>query len=79
MISKVNQELIKKIGSNLQNRVCLRGYSSKKFDPNHKTEAEIKYEVEEIKIKLPFGHITGKWWGNKNIQPIITFHGWQGE
>ncbi|CAH1390642.1 unnamed protein product [Nezara viridula] len=33
--------------------------------------------VEEIKIPVPWGHIAGKWWGKKNIQPVIAVHGWQ--
>ncbi|XP_019880960.1 probable serine hydrolase isoform X2 [Aethina tumida] len=36
------------------------------------------YEVyEEITIPVPWGHISGKWWGPKNTQPIIAIHGWQ--
>lgn len=33
--------------------------------------------VEEVKIPVPWGHIAGKWWGKKNIQPVIAVHGWQ--
>ncbi|KAK9887864.1 hypothetical protein WA026_000172 [Henosepilachna vigintioctopunctata] len=32
---------------------------------------------EEVKIPVPWGHISGKWWGPKAKQPIITLHGWQ--
>ncbi|XP_044583794.1 probable serine hydrolase isoform X1 [Cotesia glomerata] len=35
------------------------------------------FEAEEIKIPVPWGHISGKWWGPKNIQPIVTLHGRQ--
>lgn len=74
MLARLNHQIIRKIGigSSLRNS---RHFS--KFDPNHKTENEIKFEVEEVRIKLPFGHIAGKWWGNKKLQPIITMHGWQ--
>lgn len=34
-------------------------------------------QVEEIKIKVPWGHIAAKWWGPKNIRPILAIHGWQ--
>lgn len=31
----------------------------------------------EIKVKLPWGDVQGKWWGPTNVQPILCFHGWQ--
>ncbi|XP_072383588.1 probable serine hydrolase [Diabrotica undecimpunctata] len=34
-------------------------------------------EYEEIKVPVPWGHITGKWWGSRAVQPIIAIHGWQ--
>lgn len=34
-------------------------------------------DYEEIKIPVPWGHIAGKWWGPKGVQPIIAIHGWQ--
>lgn len=33
-------------------------------------------EVVEIKIKVPWGHISGKWWGPQYNKPIIGLHGW---
>lgn len=33
--------------------------------------------VEEIRIKVTYGTIAGKWWGRKNQRPIIAIHGWQ--
>lgn len=33
--------------------------------------------IEEIRLKLTFGMIAGKWWGPKNRRPIICLHGWQ--
>ncbi|XP_025197759.1 probable serine hydrolase isoform X3 [Melanaphis sacchari] len=32
---------------------------------------------EEIQIPVPFGFVSGKWWGSKDKQPIIAIHGWQ--
>lgn len=34
-------------------------------------------EFEEISIEVPWGHIAGKWWGPKEVQPILAIHGWQ--
>ncbi|XP_057651449.1 probable serine hydrolase [Diorhabda carinulata] len=34
-------------------------------------------EVKEVEIPVPWGYICGKWWGPKNLQPIIGIHGWQ--
>ncbi|CAK9812560.1 Probable serine hydrolase [Anthophora quadrimaculata] len=33
--------------------------------------------VEEIQIPVPWGHISGKWWGPVDQQPIVALHGWQ--
>lgn len=30
---------------------------------------------EEIEIPVPWGHISGKWWGSKDVQPILAIHG----
>ncbi|CAG9864470.1 unnamed protein product [Phyllotreta striolata] len=32
---------------------------------------------EETKIPVPWGHISGKWWGDRSRQPVIGIHGWQ--
>lgn len=34
-------------------------------------------DFEEIRIPVPWGHIAGKWWGPRDVQPIIALHGWQ--
>ncbi|XP_011141787.1 probable serine hydrolase isoform X2 [Harpegnathos saltator] len=34
-------------------------------------------DAEEIKIPMPWGHISGKWWGPKELQPIVALHGRQ--
>ncbi|XP_034194767.1 putative serine hydrolase isoform X2 [Osmia lignaria lignaria] len=33
--------------------------------------------VNEIQIPVPWGHISGKWWGPTGIQPIVALHGRQ--
>ncbi|XP_008548815.1 probable serine hydrolase isoform X4 [Microplitis demolitor] len=40
-------------------------------------DGKVDIEAEEIKIPVPWGHVSGKWWGPKNIQPIVTLHGRQ--
>ncbi|XP_039296413.1 probable serine hydrolase, partial [Nilaparvata lugens] len=32
---------------------------------------------EDIDIPVPWGHISGKWWGPRDQQPILVLHGWQ--
>ncbi|KAG5899762.1 hypothetical protein JTB14_006099 [Gonioctena quinquepunctata] len=34
-------------------------------------------DFSEVKVPVPWGHITGKWWGPKDVQPIVAIHGWQ--
>lgn len=36
-----------------------------------------KREVQEVRIPVPYGEIAGKWWGPKDIRPIVALHGWQ--
>ncbi|XP_059475928.1 probable serine hydrolase [Neocloeon triangulifer] len=31
----------------------------------------------EISIPVPWGHISGKWWGSEGRRPILALHGWQ--
>lgn len=33
--------------------------------------------MDEVKIDVPWGILAGKWWGPKNVRPILTLHGWQ--
>lgn len=33
--------------------------------------------MEEIRIDVPWGYLAGKWWGPKNVRPIVAIHGWQ--
>ncbi|XP_017767022.1 PREDICTED: probable serine hydrolase [Eufriesea mexicana] len=35
------------------------------------------HNVEEIQIPVPWGHLSGKWWGPVDQQPIVAIHGWQ--
>ncbi|XP_059049270.1 probable serine hydrolase [Achroia grisella] len=34
-------------------------------------------QVEEIEIPVPWGHVSGRWWGPTDQQPLIAIHGWQ--
>ncbi|XP_044252384.1 probable serine hydrolase [Tribolium madens] len=34
-------------------------------------------DFEEVRVPVPWGHISGKWWGPKSTQPILAIHGWQ--
>ncbi|XP_055596065.1 probable serine hydrolase [Uranotaenia lowii] len=36
-----------------------------------------EHGVQEVRIAVPFGEIAGKWWGPKDVRPIICLHGWQ--
>lgn len=31
---------------------------------------------EEVKIPMPWGHVSGKWYGDRNKQPTLAIHGW---
>nr|XP_014094738.1 probable serine hydrolase [Bactrocera oleae] len=31
----------------------------------------------EVSIPMPWGHISGKWYGPQDVQPILGLHGWQ--
>ncbi|CAB3375737.1 Hypothetical predicted protein [Cloeon dipterum] len=31
---------------------------------------------ESITVPVPWGHIAGKWWGPRDVQPVIAMHGW---
>ncbi|XP_011180570.1 probable serine hydrolase [Zeugodacus cucurbitae] len=33
-------------------------------------------EYEDIRIAVPWGHIAGRWYGDRNIRPILAIHGW---
>lgn len=26
---------------------------------------------------MPWGHVVGRWYGNRNVRPILALHGWQ--
>lgn len=38
---------------------------------------EAQDEAEEIRIPVPWGHVAGKWWGPKDVRPVLCLHGWQ--
>lgn len=33
--------------------------------------------VKEIEIPVPWGHVSGRWWGPRDKQPLVAIHGWQ--
>lgn len=35
------------------------------------------FQFEEIKIAVPWGHLSGKWYGPKDKRPLLGLHGWQ--
>jgi hypothetical protein len=77
-----------RIGSSFRssNLRCLLKNSSKCFNSaagintiSNEYCSNYKGNIDEIQIEMPFGHIAGKWWGRRDIQPILCIHGWQGE
>ncbi|XP_065361395.1 probable serine hydrolase isoform X1 [Calliphora vicina] len=37
---------------------------------------EIKREFIDLSIPMPWGHIVGRWYGNRKVRPILALHGW---
>ncbi|XP_055639571.1 probable serine hydrolase [Toxorhynchites rutilus septentrionalis] len=35
-----------------------------------------QHNVSEVQIPLPYGKLAGKWFGPKNVKPILCIHGW---
>ncbi|EDW33144.1 GL24627 [Drosophila persimilis] len=33
-------------------------------------------DFEEVRISAPWGHISGRWYGNRTERPILAIHGW---
>ncbi|XP_072385132.1 probable serine hydrolase [Diabrotica undecimpunctata] len=48
-----------------------------KFGYIHRYSSSTKREFKEIKIKVPWGYIAGKWWEPYDLRPVVTIHGWQ--
>lgn len=36
-----------------------------------------KRNSKEVAIKVPWGHVRGKWWEPFDVRPIVASHGWQ--
>ncbi|XP_034231625.1 probable serine hydrolase [Thrips palmi] len=32
---------------------------------------------EEVQIPVPWGHISGKWWGRRDVTPVLGLHGFE--
>ncbi|XP_037952025.1 probable serine hydrolase [Teleopsis dalmanni] len=35
-----------------------------------------KVEYEDVRVPVPWGYISGRWYGNRNRRPILALHGW---
>lgn len=44
---------------------------------HHPSPLDAEDEAEEVKIPMPWGHVSGKWWGSKDVRPVLCIHGWQ--
>ncbi|XP_055634262.1 probable serine hydrolase [Toxorhynchites rutilus septentrionalis] len=53
--------------------LTLNGCSSSAADAS----VGISRTTEEIQIPVPWGIVAGKWWGSRQKQPVLAFHGWQ--
>uniref|UniRef100_A0A182PJ13 AB hydrolase-1 domain-containing protein n=1 Tax=Anopheles epiroticus TaxID=199890 RepID=A0A182PJ13_9DIPT len=40
-------------------------------------EHDRQHDVEEVRIPVPYGEIAGKWWGPRDVRPVVCIHGWQ--
>lgn len=36
----------------------------------------LPFQFQDVKIQAPWGHISGRWYGNRTERPILTIHGW---
>lgn len=34
------------------------------------------FQSKEVEIKVPWGHIAGKWYGPENVTAVVMLHGW---
>ncbi|XP_073840156.1 probable serine hydrolase [Musca autumnalis] len=38
---------------------------------------DVSITYSEVRIQVPWGHISGRWYGDQNERPILALHGWQ--
>ncbi|XP_073841191.1 probable serine hydrolase [Musca autumnalis] len=38
---------------------------------------DVTITFTEVRIPVPWGHISGRWYGDQNERPILALHGWQ--
>lgn len=38
---------------------------------------QVQRTWEEIQIEVPWGIVAGKWYGDRDQQPVLALHGWQ--
>ncbi|KAH8316914.1 hypothetical protein KR074_002296, partial [Drosophila pseudoananassae] len=36
----------------------------------------VSFQSDAVKIAVPWGHISGRWYGNRSERPILAIHGW---
>ncbi|XP_050465330.1 probable serine hydrolase isoform X2 [Cataglyphis hispanica] len=51
--------------------------STRKNSVNNAVNRCKREDAKEIQIPMPWGYISGKWWGSTDEQPIVAIHGWQ--
>ncbi|KAL6448470.1 hypothetical protein ACFW04_000406 [Cataglyphis niger] len=51
--------------------------STRKNSVNNAVNGYKREDAKEIQIPMPWGYISGKWWGSTDEQPIVAIHGWQ--
>ncbi|KAL6448469.1 hypothetical protein ACFW04_000406 [Cataglyphis niger] len=51
--------------------------STRKNSVNNAVNGYKREDAKEIQIPMPWGYISGKWWGPKELQPIVALHGRQ--
>ncbi|XP_005187556.1 probable serine hydrolase isoform X2 [Musca domestica] len=38
---------------------------------------DVSITFSEVRIQVPWGYISGRWYGDQNERPILALHGWQ--
>lgn len=56
-------------------RIRLQQYK-KNYKMNATNQNQENFKFEEVQIPVPWGYIAGKWYGKKNIRPVVGIHGW---
>jgi len=74
MLPMLRHELV----SNFPRAVSSRSFGSDKAKPpNGIPENNTSPSYTEVEVPVPWGHISGKWWGSQDQIPIIALHGFE--